>query len=93
MNENGVTQLPVLEDGKSVGSIKESRLLSRLLENRDLISSPVSQIMEATFPIVDEEASIEEVTARLLEAPAVLVEEYKRIIGIITRTDILEMPK
>jgi predicted transcriptional regulator len=47
--------------------------------------------MEASFPTVDVDASSNEVTRRLQTSPAVLVEEYGRIVGIITRHDVLEL--
>jgi cystathionine beta-synthase len=90
MNESGLTQIPVLEDGHSVGSLRESRVLSKVLNNRDLLESPVSQVMDASFPIVDVDASLSEVTRELQSSPAVLVEDYGRITGIITRHDVLE---
>ncbi|MEP6922950.1 MAG: pyridoxal-phosphate dependent enzyme [Pyrinomonadaceae bacterium] len=93
MNENAVTQLPVLEEGQSIGSLRESRVLSRLLENRDLMTAPVSEVMEASFPVVEEQISLYEVSQKLHDSPAVLVEEYKRIIGIITRADVLDVPR
>jgi predicted transcriptional regulator len=48
--------------------------------------------MEQGFPIVDVDASSTEVTRKLQESPAVLVEEYGRITGIITRHDMLDTP-
>ena len=92
MNESGVTQLPVVEDGRSVGSLREHRILSRVLDNRDLLESPVSEVMEVSFPVVDVDASLSEVTRELQSSPAVLVEEYGRISGIITRHDVLDAP-
>jgi predicted transcriptional regulator len=47
--------------------------------------------MESPFPIVDVDASSNEVTRRLQSSPAVLVEEYGRIVGIITRHDVLDL--
>jgi predicted transcriptional regulator len=47
--------------------------------------------MESSFPTVDVDASSTEVTKRLQTSPAVLVEEYGRIIGIITRHDVLDL--
>ena len=91
MNELGLTQLPVLEDGKPVGSVRENRALSKVVKNRDLLESPVSEVMEASFPTVDVDASANEVTKRLQSSPAVLVEEYGRIVGIITRHDVLDL--
>jgi predicted transcriptional regulator len=92
MNEAGVTQLPVVADGRSVGSLREHRILSRVLGNRDLLESSVSEVMEESFPVVDVDASLSDVTRQLQASPAVLVEEYGRITGIITRHDVLDVP-
>ena len=91
MNDMGLTQIPVLDEGKPVGSLRENRVLSRVVKNRDLLGSPVTEVMEASFPTVDVDASSSEVTRRLQTSPAVLVEEYGRIIGIITRHDVLDL--
>jgi cystathionine beta-synthase len=92
MNEAGVTQLPVVEDGRSVGSLREHRILSKVLGNRDLLEACVSEVMEESFPVVDVDASMSDVTRQLQASPAVLVEEYGRITGIITRHDVLDAP-
>lgn len=91
MNELGLTQIPVLEDGRSVGSLRENRVLAKVVRNRDLLTSPISEVMESGFPTVDVEASSAEVTRRLQTSPAVLIEEYGRITGIITRHDVLDL--
>jgi cystathionine beta-synthase len=91
MDEAGITQLPVLEDGKPVGSLRENHLLTKVVRNRDLLEAKVSDVMEGSFPTVDVDASSDEVTRRLRTNAAVLVEEYGRIVGIITRHDVLDM--
>jgi len=91
MNELGLTQIPVLEEGRPVGSLRENRVLSKVVRDRHLLESPVSEVMEPSFPTVDVDASAQEVTQQLQTSPAVLVEEYGRIIGIITRHDVLDL--
>jgi cystathionine beta-synthase len=91
MDDLGVTQIPVLEEGRAVGSLRENRVLAKVVRNRDLLSSPVSEVMEASFPTVDVDVSSSDVARRLQTSPAVLVEEYGRIIGIITRHDVLDL--
>jgi len=92
MDELGLTYIPVLEDGRSIGSLREGRVLAKVLGNRELLEAPVSDIMEASFPLVDVDASAGDVTRELQSSPVVLVEEYGRITGIITRHDVLDMP-
>jgi cystathionine beta-synthase len=91
MDELGLTQMPVLEDGRPVGSVRESRVLAKVVRNHELMESKVSEVMEASFPTVDVDASSNEITRRLQSSPAILVEEYGRIVGIITRHDVLGM--
>jgi cystathionine beta-synthase len=91
MDDLGLTQMPVLEEGRAVGSLRENRVLAKVVRNRDLLSSPVSEVMEASFPTVDVDASSSEVARRLQTSAAVLVEEYGRIVGIITRHDVLDL--
>ncbi|PYS99682.1 MAG: hypothetical protein DMF65_09345 [Acidobacteria bacterium] len=56
------------------------------------MASPVGEVMESAFPVVDVDASSTEVTRLLRRSPAVLVEEFGRITGIITRHDMLDVP-
>jgi cystathionine beta-synthase len=91
MDELGLTQLPVIEEGTCVGSVRENRVLAKVVRDRALLESPVSEVMESSFPIVDVDAGSNEVLRRLQTSPAVLVEEYGRITGIITRHDILDL--
>jgi cystathionine beta-synthase len=91
MNELGLTQIPVLEDGRPVGALRENRVLAKVVRDRHLLHAPVSEVMEASFPTVDVDAGAQEVTQQLQSSPAVLVAEYGRIVGIITRHDVLDL--
>jgi predicted transcriptional regulator len=91
MDELGLSQIPVIEEGKCVGSLRENRVLAKVVRDRELLNTSVREVMEASFPTVDVDASSSEVTRRLQSSPAVLVEEYGRIIGIITRHDVLDL--
>lgn len=90
MDEKSLTYLPVLEEGRSIGSLRENRLLAKVLGDRALLEATISDVMENSFPVLDVDASLGEVTHELQQSPAVLVEEYGRILGIITRHDVLD---
>jgi cystathionine beta-synthase len=91
MDSFGLSQLPVLDEGRAVGSLRESRLMARLLENPDLVQSPVGDVMDKSFPVLNEDVNIETAVKYLKNSPAVLVEEYGRITGIVTRFDVLDV--
>jgi cystathionine beta-synthase len=93
MSEHGVTQIPVLEDHRPVGSLRESHVLAKLLENRELLDAKVSDVMDKSFPVLDADASLVEIKSKLHRHPAVLIEDFKRITAIITRSDVLDIER
>lgn len=91
MKEYNIAQIPVIEAGKSVGAIEEGAVMGRVLENNELLDGPVKNVMERSFPVVESENSIQTVKRCLAKRrPAVLVEEKGKIVGIITKSDLLE---
>jgi cystathionine beta-synthase len=91
MSDQGLSQMPVIDaHGKSVGAVRENRLTSKALANREILEQPVSEVMETSFPVLDESNDIKRAVSLLKDSPAVLVEEFGRIVGIVTRHDVLE---
>jgi cystathionine beta-synthase len=93
MSDHGVTQIPVLDGHESVGSLRESHVLALLLKDRDMLNSKVREVMDKSFPIVEMDESVANIKAKLSASPAVLIEDFKRITGIITRSDVLDLPR
>lgn len=91
MNSHGLSQVPVIEEGRSVGSVRDNRVMAQLLDNRGLLQSPVTKVMDAPFPVVNENVEVARAKQYLKDSPAVLVEEYGRIVGIVTRHDVLDI--
>jgi cystathionine beta-synthase len=91
MDQSGISQLPVIDsEGKSVGSVRESRLMARALDDRETLEQPIIEAMEASFPVVDESIDTKSCVALLRNSPAILIEEFGRVVGIVTRHDVLE---
>jgi cystathionine beta-synthase len=91
MKTYGLSQLPVLDEGKSVGSLREGRLMGKLLDNRELLQSAVSEVMDRALPVANEDVSVDTAVKYLKSSPALLVEEYGRIVGIVTRQDVVDV--
>ncbi len=86
----GISQIPVLKDGKFVGSIDESTLFAHLVDHPNALETPISQIMGASYPVVSASASVEEVSKLInKENQAVLVEMENGKFHIITKYDII----
>ena len=90
IDEHNVSQLPVLEEGRSVGSVTESALLAAVMEDPARLASEVREVADDPFPVVDAEAELSEITSRLTRrSPAVLVAENGSVRGILTRYDVI----
>ncbi|HUN65350.1 MAG TPA: cystathionine beta-synthase [Bacteroidota bacterium] len=89
--ENDVSQLPVIEKGKTVGTLIDNDLMSAVLEDNNRLDGRVRDFMEPAFPVIGSSAPIEHVIDFLKKKDsAVLIEEDHNIIGILTRYDVLE---
>ncbi|MGB2868146.1 MAG: cystathionine beta-synthase [Bacteroidota bacterium] len=91
ISENNVSQLPVIDKGEPVGSVEESDLMSAVLGNPALFDAPVTSLMKPTFPRVHVDESINQAISLLSKKfAAVLVEEENKVVGILTRYDVIE---
>jgi cystathionine beta-synthase len=91
MTTYGVSQIPVVENGESVGGLIEGTLMTRALAQPALLDRPVREVMESPFPEVDATAPADRVGAMLTrESPATLVRKDGKLIGIVSRYDVLQ---
>lgn len=90
MRKHNISQIPVMKDGKFAGSLDDSKLYQSLVENPELRDSAISGIMQAPFPIVKEDATIEQLSKLITkDTTAVLVELANGSHHIITRHDLI----
>lgn len=90
IQDNGYSNIPVMKDRKSLGCIKESKLMTKLLDNPELLNATAQEVWEECFPILDAKEEVSEVKKYLKDNPAILVSDFGRITDIITRYDLLE---
>ena len=91
MSTWGVSQIPVLENGQSVGGLIEGTLMTRALAQPALLDRPVSEVMDPPFPEVDAGTATDRVGSMLTrENPAALVRKDGELIGIVSRYDVLQ---
>ena len=90
MNEYNISQLPIIDGNKSIGSVRENILLSMVLEDSESINSLISEIMDDPFPVIDENNTLVSASKTLKKFPAALVRDRSALVSIITRFDIIE---
>ncbi len=91
MKEVGISQLPVIEDGKLVGIVTESDLLGRIVEGSASLSSAVAEVMirkVETVHVEDPAASLLDCFAR--ESVGLVVDDHDALHGIVTKMDLVD---
>jgi cystathionine beta-synthase len=90
MQESSFSQLPVVEDGKAVGSVQEVTLARLLHDHGDPSTVKVAQIMARPLPQVDARVHLDEAYRLLLGGhPGVLVTVDDKVVDIVTRIDLV----
>src|SRR5262249_59497462 len=87
----GISQLPVLQDGKPVGSIQEVTLARVLHDNDDPDRVTVGEVMARPLPQVDPTLHLDEAYRLLLAGnTGVLVVDDGKVVDIVTRIDLVQ---
>jgi predicted transcriptional regulator len=88
MVRHAISQMPVIDKRKVVGTITEESIIRKLGSN--IANEKVKNVMDPPLPIVSEETSIDAIRPLLERRQGVLVARGKKIIGIVTRSDLLK---
>jgi len=94
MKAKGISQLPVFDGRLSVGSISEETILEHLSKGMPLEalhSKKVQDLMEDPFPLLDPSTPISLIGALLQHNKAILIGKKGKILGIITKADLLKV--
>lgn len=90
MNKNGISQLPVTDGSEYVGSLIDSQILSRLIEEPELREKRVEEVMEPPFQFVSINNTLDVLSSVLKQKnQAVMVRDEQDKVHIITQHDIL----
>jgi len=86
MKKFEISQMPVIDGHNVVGLVSESTLLDALMSKK---SNKIEEIMEESPPTVSKTASVKVVSSLLKHYPVVLVSESGKLVGLITKADLL----
>ena len=98
LKEYGVSQMPVFAGGVHddaspddvLGSIRESALLDIALRDPAAMTKPIAEVLQPPLPMVRTDEALDQALAELSGgAPAVLAHDAGRIVGVLTRADVL----
>jgi predicted transcriptional regulator len=92
MKKNAFSQMPVFSGGRMVGTITEGRILSILATAADpaeVLNQLVRDYVQPVFAVVGRDTPVEALFSLFGFLPAVLVVSGEKVLGIITKIDML----
>ncbi|VVB66465.1 CBS domain protein [Candidatus Gugararchaeum adminiculabundum] len=100
MKKHDISQLPVFSGENVVGSITEETILEKISsvdestgrtgKQQDLSKLKISDVMDEPFPRVTEDTPSSLLGSLLAHSKAVLIVRKEKIIGIVTKADLLK---
>lgn len=90
MEEKGISQVPVINDGQVKGIVNEKILLRPIYLGEYALTDSISLVYKDNFTTIDENALVSDVTDALLQKKTVIVTSKDKIKGILTHIDILQ---
>jgi len=91
MKKNDISQIPIMDNEKCVGSITEKTIMKNFGNISD--QTKVKEIMDEPFPIISCRDHIDVIKTLLEYHQAVLVSKKGRLVGIVTKSDLLSLLK
>jgi cystathionine beta-synthase len=86
-----VSQIPVVEDDTCLGALLDGPLMQQALAQPALLDRPVREVMDGPLPVVEASLPSDRLAPMLTrESPAALVRKDGKLVGIVSRFDILE---
>ena len=90
MHEHDISQMPVISEDKLVGIVTETTLLNQLVLGETAAQEAIAPIILRQVATVGGEASLESVTRMFADGSAVVVVDEDRVVGIITKIDLID---
>jgi cystathionine beta-synthase len=95
LQAHGISQAPVVREDSTdvaqfVGSIRDRELLERVFRDPDALQAEVAEVMAPPIPTIERHATVDEAFTELERAPAVLVSAGGTVVGVLTRSDLLD---
>ena len=90
LQEHNISQLPVVEDQRVVGSLNEATLMKALHDGVDFRNQEIRAVMGKPLPSLDESTDLAEAYRILLGgSPAIVVTRAGRPLGLVSRFDLI----
>ena len=90
MKSHGISQVPVLENGKLRGMVQEVDLLRHLVQGRGTLDSSIAGIVESDYATVTQSTKIELLQGVLNDTKIAIVLDREAVVGVVTKIDLID---
>ena len=88
MQHYKISQMPVVTKGHCIGLISESSILRAKMKNKNI--KQVKDCLDDCPPIISKNASVSMITSLLEFYPLVLVSKKGKLVGVVTKSDVIK---
>ncbi len=89
LKKKAISQLPVTDGTEFVGSLTDSKILKKVLENPEVANKSVSDVMGEPFPFVAAGTTVDVMSSMMSQGTSALLVRDNGEIKIITQADLL----
>jgi len=90
MKQHGISQVPLVEDGRLAGMITEVRLLKTMLDDPASVDRPVKELAEPSYELVSPDTPVSRLSQVFSDHAVAIVQEGSTPTAVITKIDLID---
>lgn len=90
LKTHGISQIPIVEDGKLAGLVHEVDLLRHLVQGKGSLDSTIQELIESEYATVTVDTKVELLKNVLNDAKVAIVTDGTKVVGIISKIDLID---
>jgi len=90
LKTHGISQVPVLDDGRLRGMVQEVDLLRHLVQGSGKSDSPIADLVESDYATVTPSTKVELLQGVLSDAKIAIVLDREAVVGVVTKIDLID---
>jgi cystathionine beta-synthase len=90
MKQHGISQVPLVDNGRLAGMITEVRLLKTMLDDPASVDRPVKELAEPSYELVSPDTPVSRLSQIFSDHQVAIVEEGSSPTAVITKIDLID---
>jgi len=90
LKHHGISQVPVIDDGRLRGMVQEVDLLRHLVQGSGTPDSPIAELVESDYATVTPSTKVELLQGVLSDAKIAIVLDKESVVGVVTKIDLID---